>query len=587
MNEYLYDKLVVLNTVYNNSIQPTQNLCYTMPQNIIKTPLLSHQNQLINAMHLYKNRMIRGFIDSSQAINGKIGIIGDKIGSGKTLSILAYIASFSQLSIQQRISVELVPSSSKYFYSHNMIEIHPQRTTNLIIVPHQLFNQWKTEITKHTNLKFVPIETRRFIKGEELATTIISSSFVLTTSKCYKHIQQFANENNIHWNNIFIDEVTSIYMSPSDPQLKFQFLWFITNDWLPLLFRYTNLNKNDLLAIKDRIQIDKELDNWLNNKEPINQDNHIVSSGYFREYLPYLHNARSHLVIRNRNDFVETSMKLPSISCITTKCKPNISINSIISYLHTHYEESTFQSILDSKLIRIFQALNIQFTDFNEYLWKQPVYKHALINRKINEEECVICLEKPEHSTILKCCYNIYCGKCLLRNMLINQKCPTCRSQLQIADIHCLEELSECDIINGKTKQELCLELIETYNMNNSTNSNNKDNKSKCIIYTAFDNIYYQMHSLFLEKGIIAERFENNLFSNLKTIKNFNEGSTQVLFISNPFLIRGITLTSATHLIFFHETPFSEMSQVLIHSAQRIGREKELQIYHLNSELVL
>ncbi len=578
MNEYLYDKLVILNTVYNNSIQPTSNVSYILPNNLIKTNLLPHQIQLINALHLYKNKMTRGFIDGSQAINGKIGIIGDSYGTGKTLSVLGYIASLSSI-LQQRMSVELVSNSSKYFYSHNIQEINNQRSTNLIIVPHQLFNQWKAETIKHTNLKFVPIETRRFIKGEELATTIINSSFVLTTSKCYKYLQEFANQNNIHWNNIFIDEATSIYMSPSDPQLKFQFLWFITNDWLPLLFRYTNLNKTDLLTVKSRLQINPELELWLNNTQIINQDNHIVSSNYFREYLPYLHNARGYLVIRNTNNFIQSSIKLPLILNSNIKCKPTITINSIISYLHKHYEDSTFENILNSKLIDIFQALSINFIEFNNYLWKQPIYKHALIKRKYNEQECVICLESPEHPTILKCCYNIYCGKCLLRNMLINQKCPTCRSQITSNDIHCLEELSENRMIQGKSKQELCLELIENDIKNNI--------KAKYIIYTAFDNIYYTMHSLFLEKNIIVERLENNLFSSLKTIKNFNEGTTNVLFISNPLLIRGISFTNATHLIFFHEAPFFEMEQILIHSAQRIGREKGLQIYHLSSELVL
>ncbi len=580
MNEYLYDKLVILNTIYNNTIKPQTNLNYSISDNKIKTNLLPHQVQLINAMHVYRNKLSKGFVNASHVINGKIGIIGDSYGTGKTLSVLSYLASTSSLIQQQNVSIELDTNSTKYFYSHNMYELTNNRISNLIIVPHQLFTQWKTEITKHTSLKFVPIETRRFIKGEELANTIINSSFVLTTSKCYKYVQEFAIQNNISWNNIFIDEATSIYLSPSDPILQFQFLWFITNDWLPLIFRYTNLNKKDLYALKDRLQpsLHPELEEWLLNTKPINQDNHIVSSGYLREYLPYLHQLRGHIVLRNSLEYINSSIKLPNITRSVIKCRPLLSINSIISYINTQYNDlNEYTTILDNKVIDIFQALNIDFIDFNKYVWKQPVYKHALIKRKYAEDECVICLDKPQYPTILKCCYNVYCGKCLLRNMLVNQKCPTCRCQLTINDISCIGELTDNMRINGKSKQEVCLSLIE----------DTTKNKNKYIIYTMFDNIYYQMHSSFIEKGIIAERIENNLFSILKTVKNFNEGATQVLFISNPMLIKGISFTNTTHLLFFHEAPFFEMEQILIHSAQRLGREKDLQIYHLNSECVL
>jgi hypothetical protein len=85
--------------------------------------------------------------------------------------------------------------------------------------------------------------------------------------------------------------------------------------------------------------------------------------------------------------------------------------------------------------------------------------------------------------------------------------------------------------------------------------------------------------------GLKAERIENNLFSLLKTIRNFQEGKTNVLFISNIETIRGLSLPSTTHLIFYHELPVFELKQVLIHSCQRLGRTQPLQIYHLNSEI--
>jgi superfamily II DNA/RNA helicase len=124
-----------------------------------------------------------------------------------------------------------------------------------------------------------------------------------------------------------------------------------------------------------------------------------------------------------------------------------------------------------------------------------------------------------------------------------------------------------------KSKQETCLELLQ-------------DNRNKkIIVYTAFDNIYYQMFEELDKMGLKAERIESNLFSLLRTIKNFQEGQTTILFVSNVDLIRGLSLTATSLLIFYHELSSYEWKQVLLHSVQRLGRVHPLQVLHLNSEI--
>ena len=203
----------------------------------------------------------------------------------------------------------------------------------------------------------------------------------------------------------------------------------------------------------------------------------------------------------------------------------------------------------------------------------QPQIKHNLIRRKFDERECVICLEQTEYPTIVNCCYNIYCGKCLLRNMIVNQKCPMCRDVLGIDNLCCLQALTEEEKMLSKNKTEICMDILS------------KNRNGKFIIYSSFDNIYYQLFEDLDRLGLKAERIESNLFSLLKTVKNFQEGRTNILFVSNVDLIRGLSLSTTSHLIFFHELPVCELKQVLIHSAQRIGRKDPLKIIHLNSEI--
>lgn len=561
---FLYEKLVVLNTIYENSLVYGK----TTPQaSVIKTKLFPHQSTLVNGMHIYRDKMTRGVLHNNTAINSKIGIIGDPAGSGKTLSILAYLA--SQIGTFPRITCELTPESSKYFFSHELYQISDISSTNLIIVPHILFSQWKKEISDHTTIPYISIETRRSIRGDDLATSMINSNFVLTTNKCYKYVQLYAEEHGIQWNNIIIDEASSIYINSSDPKLKFQFLWLVTNNWIPLLFKNPSIVKSNLYYLKDRLNIHPELEKWLLDNMNIHYEGQLASSSYLKEYLPFLHKNRGMIVLRNSNEML-SGIQLPEIKNETLQCRPNISFNSLSSYYLARNIQPTIDS---SKIPNLFQALNIDFKGVNEYIESQPSIKHKLIENKIKDAECIICLEDIEYPTIVNCCYNVYCAKCLLKNVIINHKCPTCREVLAVNNLCCLNTLKTNDIIISKNKIEVCIDII----------SKLKD--AKIILYSSFDNIYYQLFEEIDKLGLKAERIENNLFSLLKSVKNFQEGDTDILFVSNVDLMRGLSLVSTSHLIFFHELPVYELKQILIHSAQRIGRKVPLKIIQLNSEI--
>ena len=106
-------------------------------------------------------------------------------------------------------------------------------------------------------MTYVPIETKRFIRGNDLAQNMVNSNFVLTTNKCYKYVQEYAYQHGIKWNNIIIDEASSIYLNSSDPPLQFQFLWLVTNNWIPLIFKNSSLISIltiKLLTIKKKLK---------------------------------------------------------------------------------------------------------------------------------------------------------------------------------------------------------------------------------------------------------------------------------------------------------------------------------------------
>jgi hypothetical protein len=568
---FYYEKLVILNQVYHNTLIPCN---YEQPviENI-QTKLFPHQMTMVQRMHEYHEKMMRGVLIRNQAIHGKLGIIADPIGGGKTLSILSYLASYQQ-GILPSLNCELTPYSSRYFYSHDIYTVSDIPSTNLIIVPHYLFNEWKGEIIKHTTLKHVSIETRRILRGTELAKEMAESSFVITTNKCYKYVHEYAQQNNIQWNQIFVDEASSIYMNSSDPPLQFQFLWLITNQWIPLLFKNASFHRASLYHLKDQVSLTPplhpELESWLSQTQSSHYDGSLISSGFFKEYLTFYHPSRYIIVLRNSEEFVRQNLQLPACHQQTIYCRPNISLHSLMSYYLSRNLEPVIHS---NKIPHLFQSLGVVFQTSEEYSLHHPPQKHPLIRRKVDDNECVICLEHAEYPTMVDCCYHLYCGKCLLKSILMNGKCPTCRDQVVPARMTCFTLLKEDQQLVYKNKSEICLDFIRN------------SRSGRFIIYSAFDNIYYQLFEEIDRIGLKAERIESNLFSLLKSIRNFKQGSTQILFISNMDLIRGLSFPFTTHLIFYHDQPSYERKQILIHSAQRVGRTQPLQIVQLHSEI--
>jgi hypothetical protein len=562
--QFLFDRLVILNSIYNNSIQPFR---YNEQQVSIKTQLMHHQHLLVNAMHKYKERMLRGVLYENKTLNGKIGILGDREGTGKTLSVLAYIASDDP--VPPSITCELSDNSSKYFFSCELHQNLPQSIiTNLIIIPPPLFQQWKNEISTHTALKYVAFDTKRSIKGDNLLNTIRDSSFILTTSKCYRHVQQYANDNNIKWNNIFIDEASTIYLNSSDPKLNFQFLWLISSNWIPLIFKHTFMVKSDLYHLKERIQMHPDLDVWLSNTVSNQYTQTLESSSFFKDYLPFYHSLRGFLVLRNSNDALN-KIHIPQEIVKNITCHQTFSLYSLISY----YKFKNVH-ITSANIPKLFRALSVEYLDMEEYLERNDTTKHKLITCKMEENECVICFEKTEHPTIVNCCHNIYCAKCLLTHMLVSQKCPTCRESLSPESICCFSTEEEMTL---NTKAEELINIIK----------NNQN--AKFIVYTTFNCIYYHIYNDLDKLGIRAERIENNIYSINKTIKNYMDGTTQVLFVSDMDMntMKGLSLKNTTHLVFYHELSSYEQQQVLIRSSMRIGKQTPLEIIHLNSDIEL
>lgn len=145
----------VCDLIKKGNINPDGKLASTPPQ--IKLPLKLHQQRVVAEM-LDKETM-------SYRVSNSINmfVLADKVGSGKSIDILSLIA------IRPEVPVNSIPNKiiyrpEKYSrFSGYITENNVVFKTNLIVIPHGIYNQWAGYIKKNTTLTFYGVSFNRDI----------------------------------------------------------------------------------------------------------------------------------------------------------------------------------------------------------------------------------------------------------------------------------------------------------------------------------------------------------------------------------------------------------------------------------------
>jgi len=576
MSDSFVDKLNVINTVFQHSIdsyETSHSVSYECLQDVVtknpllKTPLMPHQVRMVKAMHIYRQTMREGYINSTSQhhLSGSLGVVADVPGSGKTLSVLGFLASQQTDRLGTR---EHNMESNRFFFSHTVRPAQDVSSVSLVVVPSHLLQQWRNEVTTHTYMTPCVIDNRRLLRNVTLAANVRTCAFVLTTSKLYKDVYDYLVSQQLRLRNVVFDEASTLYLGPNDPipdTLRTEFVWLISSQWLCFLFKNTYLDPLSLVAIRNQVPLHEEAAQWL---DTLHHTNVVVStgiegSGFFKHLIPYQHPCRGSMILRNSTKHQPTLLALREH---TIECSTKLTLASIPSSLLGN----SYEGLTHERIPKLFRALDVP-TMTLEQIVTHHSDRAALIRNKV-DDNCSICIDSPQNKVIVSCCMNVFCGACILRQLLTHPQCPTCRALLFFPNMLYIQDSNVADEPVLESRLDACVSYIR-----------NHPNDSH-IVYTVFDNTFYQIQHLLGRTGIVCDQFDISPSKFNQTITNFNRGITKVLVVSGQSIhrMRGVTLSKAAHLIFFYEQPvYGQGLQQMIHSAQRLGRSEPLTLVHL------
>ena len=134
--------------------------CCPTPSNL-KLELKLHQQRMLHEMIQKESLEYR--------VGNKLNmfVLSDKVGSGKSLDILALICKYPTLDDTKYLDINYInykiPKMIKHFQG---LKVQPTVIfkTNLIVIPHNIFNQWSSYIKDFTDLTAYYINCRKKIK---------------------------------------------------------------------------------------------------------------------------------------------------------------------------------------------------------------------------------------------------------------------------------------------------------------------------------------------------------------------------------------------------------------------------------------
>ena len=596
----------------------------------ITISLKEHQLAMIYKMSdLEKPDMKKLDSENSEWFKTDFGALCDKVGSGKSLTILGLIANNKQLYPDEKCLKSF--GNMVHIYSKSQLYI----PINMIVVPHGIVSQWEKYINDFTNLKNYVIKsnkvTQEFLEKlsnyRENQEEVFDMDIVLVSSTQYNKIgkimlYQSWNDRPISISRLIIDEVDSIKI-PSSSQILAEFTWFISSSDRKLQnprgytvykpYTYENWH-GDIVNTTRAVTVDK-----------------ITHSGFFKTLLLNLEQIRCNslkrqIYLKSKPEFVENSFKLPEIKSHIIKCLGNLYVNvlngvvsqDIMNMINagdissaveaigcsTEDEEGLIKLVtkdleknLKNKQIEYdakqqmtysnetakFQALEKIHKDIKEIEMKIKNIK----DRIVDTEACPICCDEISNKVIVKCCNNAFCFECLTLSLSHKQACPLCRKSIAKKDIIVLksdveeveEEMEEEDDDSKRTKIENLKKYVDKLMKINMT-TKIKKNKKKILIFSEFEQSLNEIETYLLDSAYKYDKLKGSTTTINNKVMKYKGEETDILLLNSKYFGSGLNLENTTDIFMFHKMTQSMETQV-IGRAQRPGRKNTLHVHRL------
>ena len=587
----------------------------------INIRLKDHQKSLV-----YKCRELEDSFDKKMNIDGnemvtKFGIIGDIVGSGKTLSILSLIANkpIIETHINRVISTPLV--SVTYNTQKSTVE-----KQNLIVVPHNIFKQWEHSIKTFTDLKYIGINNLKSSKHfdeEKEKPGFNDYDIILISSTRYN---TFSCNNSKVYSRVIFDEADSIKI-PSCNNIESSFLWFVTSTYNTLCNPY-----GIRYYINEETGLSSSFYDWVNGFTSSRYIDGIKNTGFIRNTMNSLNisnllkNIKPYIILRNSDEYIKQAFALPDYITHILKSKNPLSLSVLNSFASKEIMDhinggdiqgaieklncqkvsekdlikgvtNDFEEKLHNKKIELEMKSKMTYSSENAKVESLKKIQEKIIELeckirgikdKINDNNlCSICYDDIENLAVTMCCNTKFCIECISKWLHSNKKCPFCRADINNDNICVVTDSVNESEAGSKDEMPTKIEHLK-----NIIDNNHNNPTFKLLIFADYDNSFNKIMEYLNSINLKYSKIMGSASTIEKTLNRYKNTDIDdpekidVLMLNADYCASGINLENTTDIVIYHSMSEQKTKQI-IGRGQRPGRVNALNVWKLfyNNEI--
>ncbi len=504
--------------------------------------LYSHQRALIEEMRKKETAFRTGSSVGplKTQLFSRFAILGDPIGTGKTITSLAYIATCKRVPIAP-ISPHLHPQSSTNFFSTSNSTTTTK--TNLFVVPNMDIPVLQENLQNQNILSYRIIKKVNHI-NTELIDDLPAIDLIVVPVTQYSTFSQFMAENNITFERCFFENIDNIYLTNSNSLLIANFTWLITHNWFNFIFPETNLfdygTTLDIFLQNNYPNVVEDLTHYINMQRLNIQHSTPNSRSLFNNFIvqhPYRHQL----------------LTITSGKYLNVSLNPGQLQHEVLRYNH----DERFQVIY-----QVYAGLITQLIDSNDIIGAldavgaqiMPRERVMEMCRDQSEEDCPICFAEYNIPTLTPCCKNIMCAECIFKSCTLNntKKCPFCRQEINGMKLIASQISETVEEGPGISKVNILINYLKAHNDKN------------ILLYFPNQARFGNLKKALKLNDIHYELLNGPRSSNRVKIEKFNSNRTKLLILHDHEQLTGYYLPKVSHLIVYPDYTNANVRQYLM-----------------------
>jgi hypothetical protein len=553
----------------------------------------------------------------------QIGIIGDKVGSGKSYVVLALIGSTDSGQLTQMQTRTYGNNRVLISYREPYSNVVP---ANVLVIPHNLVNQWETYIQNFSDtLRYLVISKQKTLLAFS-PNKIETLDLLVVTSTFYNPVANMLSSRSYKLQRVVFDEVDNMNI-PNCVHLESRFYWFVTASY------------GNLLYPRGYSRWDTTMSRYVWNATGLR------NSGFVKNLFMDMHNNVSRdfvkiLVVKNTDEFVHTSVTLPALDTRIIPCKTPVAIgilsglvdrqiiecinagdtNAAIQLINPHNRktEEGIVAVLIDKLNKQLKYVEARCTalgsltpedggDENQAEINRLHRRAAELQDKIRNitdrvlsgNSCTICFDDVVQKTVVQCCSNTFCFRCISVWISRRPICPLCKQPLDQDKLLVVQEGAEEEEAAAAAQDHAHLAasssepsvgnsavLSATYSRRHDKIHNleiimrDRQPGSKFLLFASFETSLVQITSVLHRLNVSHAFLKGNGNQINCMIESYKHGSLDALLINARNYGSGLNLENTSDIIMFHKFD-NEVENQVIGRAQRFGRHTPLRVWYL------